>query len=88
MRVQTTLHAVRLMRSCGAWQGLGASMSTFASHLFVPAEYADAACGKKSSGSAYMQDAELPGFAMTQARTRFVQCKKHLLWFASSEEMT
>ena len=52
------------------WQGLGMSMSTFASHLFVPSEYADAACGRTADGSADMEDPDLPGFAMTSVRTR------------------
>ena len=52
------------------WQGLGMSMSTFASHLFVPSEYADAACGRRADGSADMEDPDLPGFAMTSVRTR------------------
>lgn len=49
-------------------QGLGASMSTFASHLFAPSEYAAAAYGKVVNGPADAPHAELPGFAATRVR--------------------
>ncbi|KAK9831494.1 hypothetical protein WJX81_002371 [Elliptochloris bilobata] len=45
--------------------GLGASMSTFASHLFVPSEHADAACAKVTNAPADFPHAALPGFAMS-----------------------
>ena len=51
-------------------QDLAASISTHASHLFVPAEHADAACGHTPRGSTDMQDAEMPELAMISARTR------------------
>lgn len=51
---------------CG--QGLGASMSTFASHLFAPSEYAAAAYGKVVNGPADAPHEDLPGLAATRVR--------------------
>ena len=53
-----------------ALQDLGASVSAYASHLFVADEYADAAFGKTQRDFARVQDADVPGFALTPARTR------------------
>ena len=43
-------------------------MSTFASHLFAPSEYAAAAYGKVVNGPADAPNEDLPGFAATRVR--------------------
>ena len=48
-------------------------MSTFASHLFAPSEYAAAAYGKVVNGPADAPHEELPGFAATRVRP----CQAH-----------